>query len=484
MTHAAAGSRAGRGDLGTAEPVRRSAAPVPSVLTRSIALLRAHPILSLAPATAIVLSLAAMCTGVGLLAAPWFVCELLGVQLTASGREVVPRGRPWLVASFVVLVMLLVAAGAGWLAALYWGPDWTEADGADVPMPWPETLRRVALVFGASTLAALFLAPFVHAPLILLDRGGRLGGALVESAMFVHTTGRARHFLVSAGAQILALSPAVLTAMFFARTFERAATQIGMLVALPLMPISIALGLGLVTAAYVEHAPALGDARRAQRLEALPAAHRAALGVMVLGPLLGMLLFGGSALLPAPPVSGPAPGGRVVLDDLRVDGDGEARGFVEGTSLEVRVAGGRTLSIVAGSEPVLEIPAAWDAPLERVRVVQLAWDYAVEASTAHAAWHVRIDRAGVRVDDSARRRLQSQVSDWALAMFVVGFAVVALFGIRAVAPLGVARARAARDPRAHTLDAEARRVAFRRVLALAPFGLAALLGGAFALLRV
>lgn len=455
---------------------------MPSVLSRSFSLLRAHPVLSLALGSAIVLSICAMCTGLGLLAAPWFVCELLAVQLAASGRDVVPRGPPWLVASLVVFVMLLVAIGAGWLASLWFGPDWTTADASEAPMPWPETIRRAALVAGACTLAVLFLAPFIHAPLILLDRGGRLGGALVESATFVYATGRARHFVVSTGAQVLALSPGVLAAMFFARTFERAATPVGILAALPLMPVSIALGLGLVSAAYVQHAPILGDARRAQRLEGLPIAHRLALGVMVLGPLLGLLLLGASALLPAQPMHGAAPSGRQVAS-LVPDERGEGHAYVEGTSLEVRVSG-RLLFVVAGAEPVLEIPPAWSEPLRHVRVVQTADDYAVEAETETGTWHVRVDRAGVRVDDSARRRLESQVSGWVLVMFVAAVAVVAVFGILAFAPLGAARARAAREPGVHEVDATARRGALRTALALVPFALAAFASGALALFRV
>lgn len=453
---------------------------MPSVVSRSLAILRAHPVIGGALGSAIVLSICSMCTGVGLLAAPWFVCELLAVQLATEGRAVVPRGRPWIVASGVVLVMLLVAAGAGWLASFWFGPDWMIDP--DEPLPWPDTLRRIGLVFGASTTAALFLAPFVHAPLILLDRGGRLGGALVESASFVHSTGRARHFVISAGAQVLALSPALLAAMFFARTFERAATPFGMLAALPLMPVSIALGLGLVTAAYVENAPLLGDARRAQRLEPLPPAHRFVLGVVVLGPLAGLLMIGGSAFLPARPVRAAAPPGTEVAV-LTPGPSGEARVWVDGTSLEVRVHG-RRLAVAAGAEPVLEIPVAWSEPLTLVRVVYVRDDYAIEARTTTEAWHVRVDRAGTRVDDSVRRRLESQIPGWVLAMFVAGFAVVAGWAIYAIAPLGVARARAAREPGAREVDAQARVTAFRRALALVPFALATLASGALALFRV
>ena len=95
-----------------------------------------------------------------------------------------------------------------------------------------------------------------------------------------------------------------------------------------------------------------------------------------------------------------------------------------------------------------------------------------------------MDLAGVRVDDSARRRLESQLSGWVLGMFVVGFTIVSLFAIFAVAPLGVARARAARVPGAGEIDPDSRRRAFYIALALAPFALAALAAGALALFRV
>lgn len=455
---------------------------MPSVLGRSFALLRGHPVLGIALGTAIVLSVCAMLPGLGVVAAPWFVCELLGVQLAASGRNVASRGRPWLSASLIVLVMLVVAAAAGWLAMLGFGPDMATADAADAPLPWPDTVRRVVLVVGSCTLAVLFLAPFVHTPLILLDRGGRVGGAMMESAALVRATGFFRHLRIAVAAQVLTLAPPVIAGMFVARTFERAATPLGFLVALPAMPLSIALGLGLVTATYVETADALGDARRAQRLDALPRLHRFSLATLLAAPVLGLMLLAASAFWQAPPIAGVT--SKSEAAEILEAGDERT---LAGTTLTLRTSE-RDIDVIAGLEPPWRVPRAWDAPLHAVVIRRAADDYSIEAITGTGpgsrSWFVRVDRAGVRVDDSVRASLIAHLSGWLVATFVASVSIVALFAIRAFAPLGVARARAARQIGTRSVDADAQRESFRTSLALLPFALAALLSGALAFLRV
>lgn len=422
--------------------------------------------------SAVVISLCAVCGGIGLLLAPWFVCELLSLQLEALDRSVRPRGREWVLACVVVLGMVLVVASAGWLAALGFGPEVASADSASAPLPWPEALRRVLLISVALALAVAFTAPFLHAPLVLLSRGGRLGAALLESASLMRQSGAMPHLMLSFLAQALCLSPAPLAAIVVARTFERAATPLGILAALPLLPLTIPLGLGMVSSAYVRHEPALGDAQLAQQQPSLPLLHRVLLITNVLAPLLGLALIGASALLPAGPMPGPAPSGELVASLIPSTSSASSSLRVPDTSLEVAVTP-NALRLVSGLEEPLVMP--WPSPIEELRVVRLAQRYAIEIHGEHdRVHHVEIDAAGTRVDDSVRQRLIRHLSGWVLLLFLLGFTVVSIGGPIAFAPAGRARIASARG----ATDAAEERRSLRAAAAIVPFALLVLASGA------
>lgn len=440
-----------------------------ALLQSSLRIFRGSPGIFLGLGSAVVISLCAVCGGIGLLLAPWFVCELLSLQLEALDRGVRPRGREWVLACVVVLGMVLVVASAGWLAALSFGPDVASADSASAPLPWPEALRRVLLIAVALALAVAFTAPFLHAPLVLLARGGRLGGALLESASLMRSSGTLPHLMLSFLAQALCLSPALLSAIVVARTFERAATPLGILAALPLLPLSIPLGLGMVSSAYVQHEPVLGDAQVAHQQPSLPLMHRALLITNVVAPLLGLALIGASALLPAGPLPGPAPSGELVASLTPTDASTLR---VPDTSLEVAVTPG-ALRLVSGLEEPLILP--WPAPIEELRVVRLAQRYAIEIRGAHnRVHHVEIDAAGTRVDDSVRQRLIRHLSGWVLLLFLLGFTVVSLGGPTAFAPAGRARIALARGE----TDSSEERRSLLAAAAIVPFALLVLASGA------
>lgn len=433
-------------------------------LQRSASFLRVHPGISVGLGAAVVVSLCSVCAGIGLVLAPWFVCELLAVQLEASGKRVQPRGVPWVLACVVVVGMVLAMASAGWLAALAFGPDLSTADDASAPLPWPEAFRRIGLIAGALALAVAFTAPFLHAPLVLLHRGGRIGGAILESAALMRASGRLFHSALSFLAQALCLSPALLSAMVIARTIERAATPLGIVAALPLLPLSIPLGLGLVTSAYVALEPTLGDPRRAQRQPPLPLLQRGVLVTDVVAPLVGLFLIGASALLPRGPLEGPASGREVAS---MAPGGAGAVLHVPDTSLAIE-ARGRRLHVVAGHEEVLEVPARWHGEIERVRVVRERDRYGIELTADGRVFHVEVDAAGVRVDDSVRRRLRGRLSGWLFGLFLVGFVILSVGAPLAFASEGERRSALARGV---APPGDARRISFGMAVALCPIAL-------------
>lgn len=446
-----------------------TSSPVPGALT----IVMRHPFVSLALGAAIVLSLIAVPTGLGAIVAPWFVCELFAVQLASLGEAPQPRGRGWVSAAIVVSGIVVVIAIAGWIAALGFGPDVTTADRVSPPLPWPEALRRMGLVAGTGALAVIAGTPLLYAPLVLLDRGGRLGGAFLESAALVWSGGALRHYALAFLANLLSLSPALVSMVVVARTIERAATPLGALFALPLLTASIPLGLALVTRSYLARRDALPDTRLLRRDEPLPPGLVALLTFVTMAPLVGLVMMAGAGLVPAIPAVGALPEHAIVL----VDTDARAAIEVPDTTLEVRIDGAHADVLAGDGDGVGRLPDTSDARITHVRVGRLGDDYAVELAQGGETRMVRVDRAGLRVDDSVEARLRSRSPDVMLIAFVIAFAFCGIGSLACLAPLGEARAR--RRP-----ALRARRLATRIALALVPFSLLALTSGAIALFGV
>jgi hypothetical protein len=436
----------------------------------SLGLVRAHPVVSLGIGAAVVLSLLAVPTGLGALLAPWFVCELFAVQLAMRGETPQARGRGWVSAASIVFLVVVVIAIAGWIAALGFGPDYTTADRSLAPLPLPEALRRGGLVAGTLALAVAAGTPFLYAPLVLLDRGGRLGGACLESAALVRRGGPLAHYALAFFAYLLSLSPALVSMIVIARTIERAATPLGALFALPLLPATIPLGLGLITHAYLELRDALPDAHALRTSGPLPRVLVAFLAVVSLAPLVGLLLMAIAGLVPSRPPIGRLPDHAVVV----VDTHARSIVHVPDTTIAIELDRARAAVFAGDHDGVGPLPDAFAAAIDHVRVGRVADDFAIELAAADAVRVVRIDRAGLRVDDSVEARLRSRSPDSVLIAFVVCFAICALGALAYLGTLGEVRARR-----------RARTLAYRRAtliaLAVLPFSMMALAAGAIAL---
>ncbi|HEY8431638.1 MAG TPA: hypothetical protein VIL20_24830 [Sandaracinaceae bacterium] len=463
-------------------------APAPlslrALFAASWRMLRLHPVVSGGLGCAVVLSFASIVFGIGVVVTPWFVCEIFALQLAIlSGRPTV-RTRAWIGAGLVASCMGGLVAAATWVAALAIGPDVSTADSAMGPLPWPEALRRVGLIAGVTALTVGFIAPFAYAPLILIERGGRIGEAVLESAWLVGRGGLARHWALVFLAHLLPFAPAIVAAVAVARTFERAATPVGVLLGLPLLPFTIPFGQGLLSAAYAARRHELPDRRWTRAESSAPLALRTVLVAAVLAPLASVAMLAVGALRPSLPEQREGRGILVAEQGI----EGRARVLVPGTTLEVLVDG-REVAVRAGDgggTGVLGAP--WPRPVERVRVLRRRDTYDVELASGEARWVVRVDRAGVRVDDPIGRRLGQRLPWWALSSIALAFLLGALLLARGLGPLGAIRRAygAPADARASlpTLRAE-RSAALRRAwivaAILAPAGALALVGGSYAI---
>lgn len=398
-------------------------------------MLRAHPIVSAALGGAVVLSLASMLFGIGVFVTPWFLCEIFALQLAILTDRPTERSGAWVRAGLLALGMVGVVAAATWLAVLAIGPDVSTADSAAGPLPWPEALERVALIATVTALTVGFIAPFAYAPLILIERGGRIGEAVLESAWLVRRGGLARHWALAFLAHLLPLAPAIVAAVVVARTFERAATPLGVLAGLPLLPASIPLGQGLLSAAYVRRRSELPERRWTRPEGAPPLSLRVVLIASVLAPMASVALLVAGAFRPSIPA---ARGGEGELTiESRVSGDASI--FVPDTTLEVHVSG-RVVEIRSGEDGSTgTLPAPWREPIEHVRVLRHRDFYDVELRSRDGRWVVVVDRAGMRVDDSVRARLSERLPVWALPAIALAFALSALLLARALEPLGTLR---------------------------------------------
>ena len=465
-----------------------AAQPGVALLARSWAVLRAHPVVASALGGAVVLSMASMLFGIGVVVTPWFVCEIFALQLAVLNDAPTRRTAAWIRAGLLVMGLVGVVIAATLLGALAIGPDVSTADSAAAPLPWPEALRQVALIATVGTLTVGFIAPFAYAPLILIERGGRVGEAILESAWLVRRGGLLRHWALVFLAHLLPLAPAIVAALVVARTFERAATPLGVLIALPLLPLSIPLGQGLLSAAYVERRAELSE-RRWTRAEGRPPSGLVMVLVLsVLAPTLSVVFLFLGALRPAPPLPGEEHEGTVILARAIANGH-RTELFVPDTTLTI-VVDGPELDVLAGDGGGAgRVPRSWSMPITLVKVRRRGSFYAIQIRNVEGWWTTEVDRAANRVDDSVSARLRARLPPWALPAIGLAFALSALLLVRALAPLGALR-RAYGAPKTHRpplaeLRRERQRV-FRHAwilggLLLVP-GALALAGGLLALL--
>src|SRR5688572_28924698 len=92
-------------------------------LRESWRLFRLRPVAILALGLALLTSLLAVCCGLGVIAAPWFLCELFAVQIALGSGQRPARTRTWLWASFVQMVAVMLPCAVVGLTLLSIGPD-------------------------------------------------------------------------------------------------------------------------------------------------------------------------------------------------------------------------------------------------------------------------------------------------------------------------------------------------------------------------
>jgi hypothetical protein len=273
---------------------------------------------------------------------------------------------------------------------------------------------------------------FEHAPAILIDRGGGLHGALLESARLVSESGALRSWLTSLVAHAVQMVPGLVAVALATSNASLGATLRGGLVLLPVLAVGLALGQGMVVSSYLNLRDQVTDPS-AVPPEAAPSKSGTFVWSLLLlcvvtGPLLVML----SLAKPSAPLAQPMPADARIVFETKATGDGlkSKQLYLPESALSL-VLGPESVALVAsdgGGVGDLPIPKA---PWRRVRAArprQLPEDLKLLASAdgtfvvevtlddgrTYSAW---IDEAGVRLDDSLFRRLSALLPAWtALAL--------------------------------------------------------------------
>jgi hypothetical protein len=444
-------------------------------LTRaSLSLFAARPVSSLALGSAIVVSLAAACCGLGVVAAPWFLCELFALQLSEVVGRPVERGRAWIGACAIAFGAVVLVGAVAWLALLGFGAE-PPPGGLPRPATWTELAAGAGALASAAAIGALALVlPLLYAPLLLLDGKGNLGGALLESARLVARGGVVPHFALTLVAHAIQIAPPAIAALVAARLLQPDLAPLAILCSVPALAATVPLGQGMITAAYATRRADVVDRRRSRAPGRPPGPLVWLWALVVLTQFVAFAMLGASLARPSRLQPGRAPAGES-LAHLAVTNHAPRRFHLRDTALEF-IANVREVRIVAGDGGgVGTLPLGPGGAIERVRVVRVRDLYAVEVTRSSDVVVGWVDRAGVRLDDGLQRRLRDRVSPRAIAIMVLALVATALFLLPSLAGLAEVRRGyalpAAQRPAPHALR-ELRARTFRRAtvaaLALAP----------------
>jgi hypothetical protein len=471
----------------------------------SLILLKRRLFAGLALGLALYTSLASVCCGFGVVAAPWFSCELLALLLSNGTGAPLARSRSWLWAALYQMASVIVLSSVALLALMALGPGQPFAPSPRGELELPSQLLTALSVGGvAGTLVIALTAHFEYAPLILIERGGSLIAALLESARIVSLSGVWRTFLLSCLAHGLPMLCAVGLIGLLTLRASLAASVVLIVLFLPALVLALVLGQGMLVASYLTLHEQVTDPQRVplggEPSKAGTAVWASLLAFVALGPLLVSL----SLLKPALPSVGLAgPASVLFVMVPGPPGAPERERYIPGSALSLRLTAHevRVVASDGGGTGAIPLPRQL---VRRVRVWQgrpggaLPPDvprgessFGVEVELVDGrVLTTYVDEAGVRLDDTWEQRLSQRLSPISGLFLVLCFAWTAAWIARALPPQArIRRKLSGHRPLGLDLEHEQRlRAALRaRVIGAAlwllPPALASLSIGLSALLR-
>ncbi|HET6336312.1 MAG TPA: hypothetical protein VFG30_23985 [Polyangiales bacterium] len=398
----------------------------------SLGLLRQRLVVLPALGAAIVFSILSVCCGIGLFTTPWFICELFATQLALCTGKPALHSVSWVPAGLILIGAVLLVMSTASLTLLGAGPDLPPNA---APLSGLGTLMRSGGFYAAisSTLALLFMMPVLYAPLVLIDRRADFEEALLESVRIVVRRGVLASLTLSLVVHVVQISP-LLLASAWALWGTRSTVPQALLIATPLLCITIPLGQGMVTWIYTHfRADPTNPTTSPAGLPHTPRTEAALLTIsrwvrvwtfVVVLPIAAVVGVGLSLVRPSALSPGNAPRNGELIADLVPLAGQTKRAALDNTSLELSVSPEQLAIAAADGGGTGELTLHDSAPITRVRVIRVRDAFAIEVLQGELSSSTWIDRAGVRLDDDLRARLMDRVSGRELA-FVLLFPFVA-----------------------------------------------------------
>jgi hypothetical protein len=402
----------------------------------SLGLLRQRLVVLPALGAAIVFSLLSVCCGIGLFTTPWFICELFATQLALCTGRPALHSVSWIPAGLILIGAVLLVMSTASLTLLGAGPDLPPNA---APLSGLGTLMRSGGFYAAisSTLALLFMMPLLYAPLVLIDRRARFEEALLESVRIVVRRGVVASLTLSLAVHAVQISP-LLFASAWALWGTRSTVPQALLIAAPLLCLTVPLGQGMVTWIYTHFRTETDASTQSGVLSHTPrteaALHTISRWVrvwtfVVVLPIAAGVGVGLSLVRPSALSPGSAPRTGELIADLIPSAGQTKRAALDNTSLELSVSPEHLSVAAADGGGTGELTLHDSTPISRVRVIRVRDAFAIEVVQAGLSSSTWIDRAGVRLDDDLRARLTDRVSARELAFVLLFPFVVALLTV-------------------------------------------------------
>lgn len=428
-----------------------------AALADSFRMLGERPGTHCALGAAVSFSLLSVCCGFGFLSTPFFICQLLALQLRACSIQPIERASAYVRAGSLLLAGM-VMIGAVLVISLLAGTSGSS--------PTALSPSGVAAALLGSAASWLLLTPLLYAPIMLLEHAVSPELALAHSAHAVLRAGLFANARLALAVFCVQHAPFALAAWLVSIDDGRAA--LWALCFAPLVCISVPLGQGMLVSAYAR------TSERRAAITALANPFRRWVRVwalLIVLPIVSLLVLELSLWRPArvaPVAPEDIPSGEVVL--VIIPDDSTQTLELPATALSLQVGRAQVSVTASDGGGVGELPLPAAAPIERVRVVRVRDSFAIELSQRGRTYLTRIDRAGVRLDDDLPARLRDRSRPWQWLYLLCTL----LFTVLLSAPVLADLAAAGSQPTAAASASKALRRARLVALALLPWGVGSL----------
>jgi len=388
-------------------------------------LLRARPLPTLALGAALLTSLLSVVCGVGAFATAWFLCELFALQIGVGTGTPPRRTRAWFWAGLIQVLAVLVMSCVAGLTLLAVGPDVLLGGARGHAGPLEQLGVSASVLIVAGSLSLALTVHFEHTPAILIDRGGSLSWALLESARLVSKSGSLRTWLTSGAAHVLQVAPAMLGLSLAVSLGSMASAPAWAISLIPLCTLGLALGQGMVVSSYLALREHVGS--QPSTVSARPSGRFALSWVsLLLLSLSGPLCVTAALVKPSRPAQSSLADSLPIVLVMTPQTDPPTR-YIPDTALSVRVShkAVRVIASDGGGAGKIPLPPGNIKTVRVARVFKLpSWAELLPASTSAHAIEITlenrsvsttyVDEAGIRLDDSAARRLAALLPTWAV----------------------------------------------------------------------